>query len=121
MPTDDGVRLYDDQGIAPSWPQATKENPEETVARGKRWACSLLLEDGELLSQCGILDCEVQRAMEAREERTKKCEGPGGTENSPCKAACQTIQTRSDFEEMHPRIRCAIEWALWGSNPRPWD
>ena len=68
MPPDDRICLYDDEGITPVRPNAMKKDPEETVARRKRWAGSLLLEYSELLSQRGVLDREMHAAMEARDE-----------------------------------------------------
>ena len=74
MPSDDRVRLYDDEGIAPVRPNAMKKDPEETVARRKRWARSLLLEYSELLSQRGVLDREMPPAMEAGGQRAEQRE-----------------------------------------------
>ena len=74
MPPDDRVRLYDDEGIAPARPNAMKKDPEKPVARRKRWARSLLLEYGELLSQRGVLGREMHSAMEAGDERAERRE-----------------------------------------------
>ncbi len=65
MPTDDRIWLNDDHGVVPTRQHATKEDPEEPVARREWWASSLLFEYSELLSQRGVLDGEIRRAAEA--------------------------------------------------------
>ena len=59
MPTDNGLRLDEDQYVAPTIPKMTERNPEQPVARFEMWPRTAALEHHELLSQSQDLQTEV--------------------------------------------------------------
>ena len=51
MPTDHGVRLDNDEDIAPARPEPTECRPEESIQGVQHWARTFAFQDGDLLSQ----------------------------------------------------------------------
>lgn len=51
VPADDGLRLHDDQDVAPAWPQTAECRPEESVQRVQYRPRPLAFENGDLLSK----------------------------------------------------------------------
>jgi hypothetical protein len=60
VPTDDGIRIDQNEAVGPLMPRAAKEHPEETIGRPKLGPDALLLEDGQLLAQDEIFDDYIQ-------------------------------------------------------------
>jgi hypothetical protein len=54
VPADDRLRLDDDKGVLPAWPQARKEDPEHTVERTKARPWSFPLQDCHLLAESDV-------------------------------------------------------------------
>jgi len=59
MPTDDGLRLDDDQRITPSRPETVEEYPEDAVRCSQTGAWLLGLEDGKLLAKRHVLKGKI--------------------------------------------------------------
>jgi hypothetical protein len=51
MPANDGLRLHEDEGALPVWPQARERDPECAVRLGKIGVFGLALQNGPLRSQ----------------------------------------------------------------------
>ena len=51
MPTDNGLRLDDDQRLAPARPQARQDDPENPIDHPKRWPEPFPLQDSHLLAE----------------------------------------------------------------------
>src|SRR6516164_8877428 len=51
MPGNDGLRLDDDQGFGPAFPQPAEDNPEQPIEAIQFGPRLLPLEDGELLAK----------------------------------------------------------------------
>ena len=51
VPSDDCLRLHDDQYVSPSRPQALQSRPEKPIERAQEWPRPFSLEDRDLLSE----------------------------------------------------------------------
>ena len=51
VPSDDGLGRYHNEGFVPRGPEATEDNPEQLVHRGKSGAAALSFEHDQLLAQ----------------------------------------------------------------------
>lgn len=59
MPSDDGLRLDDEERRAPAWPATGQPDPEEPVAWSQSRPVDVSPVDGELLAQGSVLKQEV--------------------------------------------------------------
>ena len=67
-PVDDGVRLDDDERVAPAWPQLGQADPEETIDRSQvRSFRAAVLKDCELLAEGEDLKLEGRPAPDSRD------------------------------------------------------
>jgi hypothetical protein len=73
MPTDDRVRLDDDQGIFPTRPEPQECNPEGAIQRRESGLRSRLGVHRELLAQSQLDDRLLVPASEEGEAGAKKC------------------------------------------------
>ena len=64
--TDHGLRLHEDQGVLPVWPQTRERDPECAVRLGQLGAFGLALQNGQLLSQGEVFESEFALPPEAR-------------------------------------------------------
>ena len=69
MPSDDRFGLHDDQGGSPVRPEPGEPYPEDAVAVPQLRTFDGLLEDGNLLSQCEVLDGQVDLGNKHRPEK----------------------------------------------------
>jgi hypothetical protein len=56
MPSNDGIRLNDDQGFLPAFPQSGKLDPEHSIRFSQAPVGVSPSEDGELLSQREVFE-----------------------------------------------------------------
>ncbi len=63
MPTDDGLRLDDDQRLAPARPQAREDDPKNPIDHPKRWPRPFPLQDSYLLAKNEYLCVECRAAQ----------------------------------------------------------
>ena len=64
VPSDDCLRLHDDQYVSPSKPQALQSRPEKPVERVQRWPRPFSLENRDLLSESKNFKCGVASTAE---------------------------------------------------------
>jgi hypothetical protein len=64
VPTDNRLRLHDDQDFGPAGPSAAEDRPEEPVAGVECWSGPLSFEHGYLLSQGEDFKGEVAATTE---------------------------------------------------------
>ncbi len=86
-----------------------KKDPEQAVARRKRWSWSLLLGYGQLLSQGGVLDREMRGAMEAGDERADQ-RGEGANH-------ARRLGQPGDTDKPNSSV-IAVRSALWRATTR---
>jgi hypothetical protein len=72
MPAEHGVRLDDEERVAPFGEPPTDENPEPPVAVTKPWAWHPALQHDQLLTQAQILDNQVRSGFRARRDRSPR-------------------------------------------------
>jgi hypothetical protein len=76
MPTDNGSRFDNDQGITPSRPKSVKQNPKSSIQYSQARARSFFLEHAQLLAKGDDLKAEVvtgtEEGAEKGEESLKK-------------------------------------------------
>jgi len=70
--TDHGLRVHEDQGVLPVWPQTRERAPECAVRVVELWAFGLALQNDQLLSQGAVFESECALRPEARSGGCKK-------------------------------------------------
>ena len=102
VPTDDSLRLHDDQDLGPAGPDAAESGPEEPVQGVQRWPRPLALEHGELLSEGE--DLEGGLASTADEDAHSSQDRKGELEHE---ATLITWRNRS-WDNAHPERKLLI-------------
>jgi hypothetical protein len=69
MPSNDGIRLNDDQGFLPAFPQSGKLDPEHSIRFSQAPVGVSPSEDGELLSQREVFEGQFASIPEQTSER----------------------------------------------------
>jgi hypothetical protein len=77
MPTDDGVRLHDDEHVRKTGPAARKQEPEGAVEVARARTLGVALQHGKLLAEGEVLDHKVSVWPEAGAQRAKSVEKEG--------------------------------------------
>jgi hypothetical protein len=72
MPAEHGVRLEDQERVAPFGKPSTDENPEPAVAVTEPWAWRPALQHDQLLTQAQILDDQVRSGFCPRRDRSPR-------------------------------------------------
>jgi hypothetical protein len=72
MPAEHGVRLDDEEQVAPCGEPPTDENPEPAVAVTEPWAWHPTLQHDQLLTQAQILDDRVRSGFRPRRDRSPR-------------------------------------------------
>src|SRR5216684_4885084 len=85
VPTDDCLRLDDDEGVRPARPQLSKGDPEGSVG-GPDERASPRRQGGELLAKGKVLEQEIAAGTEGRDEHPHRYrhESEHGEERLPC-------------------------------------
>ena len=118
MPANHGIRLNDDQSIAPPSPQRTQRHPEQAVPTPEARPRPVAFEYGDLLSRRQNLQAQImagaKETAHVREQCGKKLEhlaGWGNTCASPKSArsrrdrisAFRNVKSVQDLGRVHPR------------------
>ena len=72
MPAHDRVRLHDDQGRAPILPCLGEDHPEESISRAELGTPDGAPKDGQLLTQCQVLERDGAVSATDQPERSEK-------------------------------------------------
>src|SRR5712664_2117552 len=105
VPTDDCLRLDDDEGVRPARPQLSKGDPEGSVGgpdeRARR-------RGGELLAKGEVLEQEIAAGTEARDEHPHRHrhESKHGEERLPCPTRNINESLRDDVLANDKRHAC---------------
>jgi hypothetical protein len=71
MPGDDGVRLDDDEGGSPIWPEATEPCPENPIGCRQLRSLHGALQDSQPVTQSQNLKLQGRAAVERQHEGRK--------------------------------------------------
>jgi hypothetical protein len=66
VPTDNGIRLYNDKGCGPRMPNSEKQNPEEPIRHSNYRPLVCPFHDGQLLAKCNILSNKIRGDFDIR-------------------------------------------------------
>jgi hypothetical protein len=66
MPTNNGIRLYNDKRFAPTSPNPGKQNPEEPIRHSNFRTLVRSFHDSQLMAQCNILNSKIQGDFDLR-------------------------------------------------------
>jgi hypothetical protein len=72
VPTDSGIRLYNDKRFAPRMPNSGKHNPKEPIGYSNFRPLVHPFHDGQLLAQCDILNSKIQGDFDLRPHERNK-------------------------------------------------
>ena len=64
MPSQDGLGLYDEEGVLPISPGTGQEQPKESISPAQFWPANLSLQNGQLLSKNEVFQGEVRAQLE---------------------------------------------------------
>ena len=68
MPAHDSIRLNNINDIAPAWPNARKQHPEQPVPLFQSWALLLPFQHDKLLTQRDVLSSQIAEDIEFPKE-----------------------------------------------------
>ncbi len=86
MPTDNSLRLHDEERLFPSRPQSPQHHPKQPIWRGETRLRMFLLQDCKLLPQCQVF----------QEKVTTSTKEPGHeNEQKPHRAKHRSVVTES--------------------------
>jgi hypothetical protein len=116
VPTDDCLRLDDDQGIRPTRPKPPKDDPEDSVG-GPDERASPRHQGGELLAEGEILEQKIAAGTEGRGEHShrhrykskhgeEKLPYPIRNVNESRRSEVLAKETRSAFSNLRRIRRC---------------
>jgi len=60
MPSENRVRLNDDECLFPVLPGSGQENPEEAIELPEFWSPTSSVQNGELLAEREVLECQLR-------------------------------------------------------------
>jgi hypothetical protein len=72
VPTDNGIRLYNDKRFAPKMPNSGKQNPEEPIGHSKFRPLVCSFHDGQLLAKRNILSNKICDDFDLRPHEQNK-------------------------------------------------
>src|SRR2546426_3396337 len=96
MPSDDRVRLHDDQGAAPVPPGFGEQDPKEPIARAKLRSFCCARQGGQLLTEREVL--ERDRPVSAAHQSDRSEEHTSELQ-SPCNLVCRLLLEKKKKKE----------------------
>ena len=96
MPTEHGIRLDDEERVAPCGKPSTDENPEPAVTVTEPWAWHPALQHDQLLTQAQILDDQVRSGFRPCRDRSPRPPDHADPPPSTCRESFTGPGTRED-------------------------